>query len=196
MEQKGVTNATAVVEYALAENERMLEAQKYATARGCDDLTNATYSEINALLEENGIADETKERLSKLALEKWNVNKETLSTQADCDELLKLAAHAGASKEQINGLKSAMEDLGKVDFTNPLGSMISMGLSWATGKDKKSRKTIEEIFDDISNGLNSKLNKNRTMPTYTGGSTTRDTQKKLADEAKGPGRRKESAGRY
>ena len=99
LEQKGVTNATAVVEYALAENERMLEAQKYATAQGCDDLTNATYDEINALIEEGIASEDVRLYLAKLALEKWNVNKEELKTKADCDRLLELAKQAGATKD-------------------------------------------------------------------------------------------------
>ena len=68
LEQMGVSNAAAIVEQALINNERMLEAQKYATAHGCDDLTEATYEEINALIKEGETSEEVAKYLANLAL--------------------------------------------------------------------------------------------------------------------------------
>lgn len=199
LEQQGVANAAAVVEYALAENERMLEAQKYATAQGCDDLTNATYDEINALIKEGIASEDVRLYLAKLALEKWNVNKEELKTKADCDRLLELAKQAGATKDQINRLKNAIANFNTVDFSNPFGTMFDTALGSALGKlaksnpnikktplykqfvdkKKKAEKEANGILDEISNSKPDPI-----IPDYSGGSTTRDTQKKLADEAK------------
>ncbi len=95
LKQMGISNAAAIVEQALIENEKMLAAQKYATAQGCDDLRNATYDEINALIAEGKTTEEVLKYLAKLALEKWELNEKKLDTKADCDNLLNLAVQAG-----------------------------------------------------------------------------------------------------
>ena len=81
LKQMGVANAASIVEQAFIENEKMLAAQKYATAQGCDDLRKATYEEINALIAEGKTTEEVLKYLSKLALEKWELNKTKLETQ-------------------------------------------------------------------------------------------------------------------
>lgn len=214
LKQMGVANAASIVEQAFIENEKMLAAQKYATAQGCDDLRKATYEEINALIAEGETTEEVLKYLSKLALEKWELNKTKLETQADCDNLLKLAEYAGATTKQIKDLKNAMDDLNTFDYTNPIGSMTGSAFDWFferaaekipgfknTGmyenikknkkKDTKARKTIEDILEEIGDNLRKQLDIPEFKVDYTGGTATKDTRERLAKEKEKEEKKKE-----
>ncbi|KAI4445159.1 hypothetical protein C823_007666 [Eubacterium plexicaudatum ASF492] len=211
LEQMGVSNAAAIVEQALIENEKMLAAQKYATAQGCDDLRNATYEEINALIAEGKTTEEVLKYLAKLALEKWELNKTELKTKADCDNLLKLANYAGATTEQIGILKDAINDLNTTNITNPIETTFNTALDTAfetaaknlpgfaksklyqtyennknksKKKDEKARKTIEETVSEIEERLRAQLEIPEFKVDYTGGTTTKDIRDRLAKEKK------------
>ncbi len=206
LKQMGVANAAEIVEQALIENEKMLAAQKYAASQGCKDLEKATYEEIQALIKEGETTEEVIKYLAKLAIEKWELNEKKLKTQADCDNLLNLAKHAGATAEQIRELKNAMADLNTFDFTNPMGSMLGStvdnfiinaaekmpGLkkSWLyknvvknNKKQDKAKKSINNIMEDIEKQLLAELDIPKFKVNYTGGTTTKDTREKLAKEA-------------
>ncbi len=115
LEQMGVSNAAVIVEQALIENEKMLAAQKYAAAKGCRDLAEATYEEIRALIEEGDASEETRKCLERLALEKWNVQNIKIQTKSDIDSIIAMANAAGASADQIIRLKTAMSSLNTLD---------------------------------------------------------------------------------
>lgn len=204
LKQMGVANAAEIVEQALIENEKMLEAQKYATSQGCKDLEKATYEEINALIAEGETTEEVIKYLAKLAIEKWELNEKKLDTQADCDNLLKLAGYAGATAGQIRELKNAMADLSTFDFTNPKGSMmqIAFNKSFSAIADKlpesfketklfqtfaensglNAEKSIKETMEEIRKNLDTQLGISEFKVNYTGGTTTKDTLEKLAKE--------------
>lgn len=214
LKQMGVSNAAAIVEQALIENEKMLEAQKYATAHGCDDLRKATYEEINALIAEGKTSEEVLKYLAKLALEKWELSKTELKTQADCDNLLKLAVQAGATTKQIKNLKNAMADLNTFDYTNPVGSAIGNATSnffekaaekipaikktklyKNFAKNKKKQDDAQSAVNDIVSGIEENLRKALEIPEFkvdfTGGTTTKDTRERLAKEKEKEEKKKE-----
>lgn len=218
LKQMGVSNAVSIVEQALIENEKMLEAQKYATAQGCDDLRKATYEEINALIAEGKTTEEVLKYLAKLALEKWKLSKTELKTQADCDNLLKLADYAGATAEQIGILKDAINDLNKTDITNPIETTFNTAFDTAfetaaknlpgfaksklyntyknnknksKKKDEKARKTIEETVSEIEEQLRAQLEIPEFKVDYTGGTTTKDTIERLQKEKEKEEKKKE-----
>lgn len=214
LEQMGVSNAVSIVEQALIENEKMLEAQKYATAHGCDDLRKATYEEINALIAEGKTSEEVLKYLAKLALEKWELSKTELKTQADCDNLLKLAVQAGATTKQIKNLKNAMADLNTFDYTNPIGSAIGNATSNFLEKaaeknpaikktklyknfekNKKKQDNAKNTVNDIVSEIEENLRKSLEIPEfkvdYTGGTTTKDTRERLAKEKEKEEKKKE-----
>lgn len=213
LKQMGVANAAAIVEQALIENEKMLEAQKYATAQGCDDLRKATYEEINALIAEGKTTEEVIKYLAKLALEKWELSEKKLDTQADCDNLLKLAGYAGATTSQIKELKNAMADLNTFDYTNPMGSAFSMTFNkafsaladklpesfkesklfqnFAENSGLNAKKSIEETMVEIRKNLEAQLDIPEFKVDYTGGTTTKDTLERLAKEKEKEDKKKE-----
>lgn len=206
LEQMGVSNAAAIVEQALINNERMLEAQKYATAHGCDDLTEATYEEINALIKEGETSEEVARYLANLALEKFKLNQMQLNTQADCDNLLSLAAHAGATKQQIDDLKNSMADLSLAKPNDFVGNAVKTGFGTMLEKmaakskvvresglynnytenkkkDSNARNNISETIADIEKNLRKQLEIPEFHVDYTGGTATRDTREQLAKDA-------------
>lgn len=205
LKQMGVSNAAAIVEQALIENEKMLEAQKYATSQGCKDLEKATYEEINALIAEGETTEEVIKYLAKLAIEKWELNEKKLDTQADCENLLKLADYAGATTEQIRDLKNAMANLSTFDYTNPMGSAFRMTFNsafsaladklpesfkktklfqnFAENSGLNAKKSIEEIMEEVRKNLDTQLGISDFKVNYSGGITTKDTLEKLQKEA-------------
>lgn len=205
LKQMGVSNAAAIVEQALIENEKMLEAQKYATSQGCKDLEKATYEEINALIAEGETTEEVIKYLAKLAIEKWELNEKKLDTQADCENLLKLADYAGATTEQIRDLKNAMANLSTFDYTNPMGSAFRMTFNsafsaladklpesfkktklfqnFAENSGLNAEKSIEEIMEEVRKNLDTQLGISDFKVNYSGGITTKDTLEKLQKEA-------------
>lgn len=214
LKQMGVSNAAAIVEQALIENEKMLEAQKYATSQGCKDLEKATYEEINALIAEGETTEEVIKYLAKLAIEKWELNEKKLDTQADCENLLKLADYAGATTEQIRDLKNAMADLNTFDYTNPVGSAIGNATSnffekaaekipaikktklyKNFAKNKKKQDDAQSAVNDIVSGIEENLRKALEIPEFkvdfTGGTTTKDTRERLAKEKEKEDKKKE-----
>lgn len=218
LKQMGVSNAAAIVEQALIENEKMLEAQKYATSQGCKDLEKATYEEINALIAEGETTEEVIKYLAKLAIEKFKLNKTELKTKSDCDNLLKLAGYAGATAEQIGILKEAINDLNTTDITNPRGNafraMFDGALETAAKnlpgfdksglyktyldnknktkkKDEKARKTINGMVSEFEDQLRAQLDIPTFKVDYTGGTTTKDTLERLAKEKEKEDKKKE-----
>ncbi len=205
LKQMGVSNAAAIVEQALIENEKMLEAQKYATSQGCKDLEKATYEEINALIAEGETTEEVIKYLAKLAIEKWELNEKKLDTQADCENLLKLADYAGATTEQIRDLKNAMANLSTFDYTNPMGSAFRMTFNsafsaladklpesfkktklfqnFAENSGLNAEESIVDTMKEIRKNLDTKLGISDFKVNYSGGITTKDTLEKLQKEA-------------
>lgn len=213
LKQMGVANAVSIVEQALIENEKMLAAQKYATAQGCDDLRKATYEEINALIAEGETAEEVIKYLAKLAIEKWELNEKKLDTQADCDNLLKLAGYAGATAGQMKELKNAMADLNTFDYTNPVGSAFSMTFNkafsaladklpesfketklfqaFAENSGLNAEKSIEETMEEIRKNNDTQLGIPEFKVNYSGGTAARDTRERLAKEKEKEDKKKE-----
>ena len=113
MSNMGIENASAIVTDVLTQKKQALElATEFATAKG-KDLSNATFEEINAFIEENKIAGEARNALYRLALAKQGVNAATLSFDGDITNIknyvkaLGGATYALSMMEQIKNNPSA-----------------------------------------------------------------------------------------
>lgn len=109
LEHKGVANADAIVEAELA---RQRERVRLETT----GVTKKTYDEIIALGQEKNMALATRQALVELAMKKFEVNKNTIKTAADIQNLYDLAKAAGAttsSLEKIAKVKALMADIAK-----------------------------------------------------------------------------------
>jgi len=104
LEAKGITNAHAIVMNYLA------AAKLYAAATG-NDLTNATASEIVALLNEKSVTDETKAVIAAYALQKVLANDVTLATDGDIDNIKALMQACGNGTTAIINFQRAKANM-------------------------------------------------------------------------------------
>lgn len=163
LQEQGVVNATEVVYASLLKTK--LESEEASIA-----VANGTASEINSLLTEGAVTEETAQKLAAYALHKSLVNTETIDTAADCENVMRLAKVAGASVEalsQLDALKQRLAD-------NPIMS-------------EEMRKTITNKIKSIVSDVESSAVVSIGVPEvdYKGGSTTQkaaDSAKKTADD--------------
>ena len=163
LQEQGVVNATEVVYASLLKTK--LESEEASIA-----VANGTASEINSLLTEGTVTEETAQKLAAYALHKSLVNTETIDTAADCENVMRLAKVAGASVEalsQLDALKQRLAD-------NPIMS-------------EEMRKTITNKIKSIVSDVESSAVVSIEVPevNYKGGSTTQkaaDSAKKTADD--------------
>lgn len=163
LQEQGVVNATEVVYASLLKTK--LESEEASIA-----VANGTASEINSLLTEGVVTEETAQKLAAYALHKSLVNTETIDTAADCENVMRLAKVAGASVEalsQLDALKQRLAD-------NPIMS-------------EEMRKTITNKIKSIVSDVESSAVVSIEVPevNYKGGSTTQkaaDSAKKTADD--------------
>lgn len=163
LQEQGVVNATEVVYASLLKTK--LESEEASIA-----VANGTASEINSLLTEGAVTEETAQKLAAYALHKSLVNTETIDTAADCENVMRLAKVAGASVEalsQLDALKQRLAD-------NPIMS-------------EEMRKTITNKIKSIVSDVESSAVASIEVPEvdYKGGSTTQkaaDSAKKTADD--------------
>lgn len=104
LEAKGITNAHSIVMDYLA------AAKLYAATTG-KDLTNATSSEIVALLNEKSITDETKAVIAAYALQKVLANDVTLATDSDINNIKALMQACGKGITAITNFQRAKANL-------------------------------------------------------------------------------------
>ena len=163
LQEQGVVNATEVVYASLLKTK--LESEEASIA-----VANGTASEINSLLTEGAVTEETAQKLAAYALHKSLVNTKTIDTAADCENVMRLAKVAGASVEalsQLDALKQRLAD-------NPIMS-------------EEMRKTITNKIKSIVSDVESSVDVSIDVPEviYKGGSTTQkaaDSAKKTADD--------------
>lgn len=163
LQEQGVVNATEVVYASLLKTK--LESEEASIA-----VANGTASEINSLLTEGAVTEETAQKLAAYALHKSLVNTETIDTAADCENVMRLAKVAGASVEalsQLDALKQRLAD-------NPIMS-------------EEIRKTITNKIKSIVSDVESSAVVSIEVPEvdYKGGSTIQkaaDSAKKTADD--------------
>ena len=137
LKEMGIENSHELVLNALAMTDEEYALQKqFLTEKGYE-LTNASYDEINAFLNEAVVAEQTKTSLYQLALQKLSINNTKIDTASDIDNIIALANAANASELAMAKLKNAQ------DVLNHPGS----GADWY-----RSKKAAEETIAAIENG--------------------------------------------
>ena len=172
LELMGVENAEEIVLAALEGRKDAIAAENEFLAATGTDVTNATYQEIAAFVQESNTSETTRQHLAQLAIQKIAVNDAKINTAADCQELLNLANTALASTEaiaKVQELKAILSD-SKAGYTRQ---------EWA-------QKTLNDInsgkFDWGFEKNKIKLD-NITVPEvkYKGGGATAAAQKAAKD---------------
>lgn len=136
LEDMGVKNAEQIVTEALAKKEEELRFEKLLSADASTDLQNATVADILKLQNLGGITEQEKAKLAAFTLEKQYCNKNTIVTDADCQNIYTLAKMAGAGTEALNKLAALKQRLSD----NPIMS-------------NEMRNNINSAIQGIVNGI-------------------------------------------
>ena len=193
LEEMGIANAEQIVLSQLNHETEMLAIQKqFVTEKGYE-LANATIAEYTELINEADCSDVTKQALAQLALEKINVNKQTIDTSSDIDNVIALANAAMASASAIAKLEEAKKIIGTVEQYGALNvARYRAGIT--TAQYNEAKAIIESIengtFDyDFQSIDPNKYKVNGTVkPTYspqkTPGTSTYEALEKANDAMK------------
>ena len=136
LEDMGVKNAEQIVTEALAKKEEELRFEKLLSADASTDLQNATVADILKLQNLGDITEQEKAKLAAFTLEKQYCNKNTIVTDADCQNIYTLAKMAGAGTEALNKLAALKQRLSD----NPIMS-------------NEMRNNINSAIQGIVNGI-------------------------------------------
>lgn len=136
LEDMGVKNAEQIVTEALAKKEEELRFEKLLSADASTDLQNATVADILKLQNLGDITEQEKAKLAAFTLEKQYCNKNTIVTDADCQNIYTLTKMAGAGTEALNKLAALKQRLSD----NPIMS-------------NEMRNNINNAIQDIVNGV-------------------------------------------
>lgn len=136
LEDMGIKNAEQIVTEALTKKEEELRFEKLLSADASTDLQNATVADILKLQNLGDITEQEKAKLAAFTLEKQYCNKNTIVTDADCQNIYTLAKMAGAGTEALNKLAALKQRLSD----NPIMS-------------NEMRNNINSAIQDIVNGV-------------------------------------------
>ena len=136
LEDMGVKNAEQIVTEALTKKEEELRLEKLLSADASTDLQNATVADILKLQNLGDITEQEKAKLAAFTLEKQYCNKNTIVTDADCQNIYTLAKMAGAGTEALNKLAALKQRLSD----NPIMS-------------NEMRNNINSAIQDIVDGV-------------------------------------------
>lgn len=136
LEDMGVKNAEQIVTEALTKKEEELRFEKLLSADASTDLQNATVADIIKLQNLGDITEQEKAKLAAFTLEKQYCNKNTIVTDADCQNIYTLAKMAGAGTEALNKLAALKQRLSD----NPIMS-------------NEMRNNINSAIQGIVNGV-------------------------------------------
>lgn len=136
LEDMGVKNAEQIVIEALTKKEEELRFEKLLSADASTDFQNATVADILKLQNLGDITEQEKAKLAAFTLEKQYCNKNTIVTDADCQNIYTLAKMAGAGTEALNKLAALKQRLSD----NPIMS-------------NEMRNNINSAIQDIVDGV-------------------------------------------
>ena len=181
LQEMGIANAQELVNYALAESESEVAAQKILNANASLDLANLTAVEIQELMNEAGQSELTKQKLAELLLQKQLCNRTAIMTDGDIQNLQALAEQAGATAKAVAAAKQMATEM----QTAGAGRLYSNNPDKAQ---KKYQQIYDSLIDDISNqaklNYTQAVNNGGSTPVkYTGGSNTSNAIEQAAKDA-------------
>ena len=182
LEQMGVSNASTVVEQALA-NKRAEEAAqteynttateyntkaKTENEKVTTDLTDATPKEVAEILAEASAFKAAKKSIAELYLSKLDINNTKINTKDDVNNIVAIAKAAGVSKQYISQLQSALDKLvngntysNGTKFSDLQFAMTSGKIDYSSGlptidelKKKGTQQQAKKSAEDIVKQIN------------------------------------------
>lgn len=169
LEQMGVANAAAVVEQALAKNEEVRKYAEEAVAAATSDMSGKTEHASKKLLEQANVSVTARKALFELVSQQIIFANHDLRLHEKITGLKQLAAaYMGVKKAAV--------------FQEAFDRNMALNASGARhGKKELSteevfQKTMDQVFDDVFPQVQ------EVKMSYTGGATTKDTVKNLAND--------------
>lgn len=201
LEQMGVMNAEEVVTSRLAAQEAFLAAQKEISTIESENLTDATWQEIAAVLAEGNASETAANYLLQLAFSKIDINNNPINSDNDVNAIIAIAEAAGQSTEYVNALKMALVNLqnAQASVQNAknskfMGASKAFQVSFAESLENNAQNTVDDLLNDLKNGISDiRLNPADfyAKVNYGGGSATKDAIDK-ADKEKSGSKSKEA----
>lgn len=203
LEQSGIANAEEIVtaqlarqKAILAAEEEFLAAKSQNAAITSENLTNATYDEITALLNEGIASDTTQKYLNQLLLTKLDLANQKLNNMDDVDAIIGIANAAIESEGYVNSLKTALTNLMTAQAnvanakqlvassTDPLGSAGAKGalVGAQSVQDMYAQRVQNIINDSLAQVKNVKID-----PTQFYGGSSGSSQKEIPRSYGGSG---------
>lgn len=151
LEQMGIANAEEVVMASLVQ-------KKLESTDASADLVTGTAEEINALIAEGTVSEETAKKIAAYTLHKQLCNGNTINTAADCENIIRLAQVAGAGTEALIKLEALKQRLAD----SPVMA-------------DEMRTNINNKIKDILSGVQSSATVSLKVPQakYSGGTSTK-----------------------
>lgn len=168
LEEMGIENAEEVVTATLARNKEELALQNTLLSNTTSDLSFVTAAEIQSLIDEGTISQDTAQKMAGYALEKQLCNVNTINTAADCQNIIRLAQVAGASVEALQKLEALKQRLAE----NPI--MADSMRANITSK-------IKEIVGEVNASMNVTVDVPQAV--YKGATATKKAQEDATKSA-------------
>lgn len=115
LEQMGVVDANELVSARLAAQETFLAEKKENSAIASENLADATWREISAILSAGNASESAQSCLWQLAMSKLDLSKTTISTQNDVNAILAIARASGSAKEYLDNLRESLTALSGIN---------------------------------------------------------------------------------
>lgn len=161
LDSMGVANAEAVVMNYLAAQTEYAAIAKDNAAYSSAVLAEATLQDINNILMEGSVTEDTKNQIVAYYLEKLTASGISLDTAEDCNQLINLIDYLGGATDALRMYYSALQ--GSMNVTAVNGDNSHGGLS---GKDtpyleqmakvqaqKETEKKLNEMLEKTQNSM-------------------------------------------
>ena len=168
LEEMEIENAEEVVTATLARNKEELALQNTLLSNTTSDLSSVTAAEIQSLMDEGIISQDTAQKMAGYALEKQLCNVNTINTAADCQNIIRLAQVAGAGVEALQKLEALKQRLAE----NPI--MADSMRANITNK-------IKEIVGEVNASMNVTVDVPQAV--YKGATATKKAQEDATKSA-------------
>lgn len=184
LEQKGVTNALAIVERQVTINEEILAIAKDDLAIASGNLADATVDELKDIVEEGKVSEVTANYLDYLLLSKIDLNDYKLKTQDDVNQIIAIAEAAGVASEQVVALEKVLTTLSgfRENFTPvDLSKLSDEQLNYApqdwVNEQKEYANAVKEAQAIIDEAAQSKFDPSDFYAKITSPSSSKDSSK-------------------
>ena len=185
LDSMGVANAEAVVMNYLAAQTEYAAIAKDNAAYSSAVLAEATLQDINNILMEGSVTEDTKNQIIAYYLEKLTASGISLDTAEDCNQLMNLISALGGATGALRIYYSALQ--GSMNVVDVNGNNSHGGLS---GKDMQYTKQMAQVqaqkeaetqLNKILENTKSAMNK----ATFKGGTKSNGVRKSNAKKSSG-----------